>query len=592
MSRMSRPQPSPSPTPPPSRPAPATSGTPAGGGPRPVDGGPRGGGPAAGEAGPRGGAAAAGDAGSRGGGPAAGDASHPSATIAPVPGAPVGGSVGGSLGGSAGGSVGGSADRSVGWWGRLPLRTQLSLLFAVVLALGLVLTGAAALTMLRQSLVAQLDDQLDRASRDLVATLGSLPRGGAEADLPSDYQAVFATPEGDVAQRWASHTSTSGVADIPSMTVEEVVDREGRAFTVGSVDEGPRWRVLARPLVEAGTQRVVGSVAVALPTTPAEATLARMRWVLVTIGVVVVGLGALAGSFGVRRALRPLRQIEDTAAAIAAGDLTRRVPDAPTTTEVGRLAAALNGMLAQIEAAFGARTASEQRMRRFVSDASHELRTPLATIRGYGELYRMGGVPPEEVPATVRRMEEAADRMGRLVQDLLDLARLDEGRSVRREEVDLAVVVHDAAADLRALDPGRPVRVEPLVAGGSTSGALVTGDEDRLRQVLANLVGNAVQHTPAGTPVELAVGRAGADVVVEVRDHGPGIDPEHAARVFERFYRADAARGRESGGAGLGMAIVAAIVAAHGGAVGIDRTPGGGATVRVTLPAAARPAAA
>ncbi|MBX9245799.1 HAMP domain-containing histidine kinase [Actinotalea ferrariae] len=472
-----------------------------------------------------------------------------------------------------------------GWWGRLPLRTQLSLLFALVLVVGLVLTGTTALAMLRQSLVAQLDEQLDRASRDLVAITGSLPRGAAEADLPSDYQAVFVTPDGEVWQRWSSRSGSPSVADIPALSVDEVVARDGQAFTVGSVGGGPRWRVLARPLVAAGTQQVVGSVAVALPTTAADATLARMRWVLVAIGTGVVGLGALAGSVGVRRALRPLRQIEDTAAAIAAGDLARRVPDAPTTTEVGRLAAALNGMLAQIEAAFGARTASEQRMRRFVSDASHELRTPLATIRGYGELYRMGAVPPEDLPDTVRRMEEAATRMGRLVQDLLDLARLDEGRGVRREPVDLAVVVHDAAADLRALDPARAVRVEPLTPGAPTGTVVVPGDEDRLRQVLANLVGNAVRHTPPGTPVELALGRRDAEVVVEVRDHGPGIDPEHAARVFERFYRVDAARGRESGGAGLGMAIVAAIVTAHGGTVGIDRTPGGGATVRVMLPA-------
>lgn len=478
-----------------------------------------------------------------------------------------------------------AASRPTRAWRRLPLRTQLSLLFALVLVVGLVLTGATALAMLRQSLVAQLDDQLDRASRDLVAITGALPRSTSEADLPSDYQAVFVTPEGEVWQRWASRTGTDAVADIPALSTAEVVAQEGRAFTVGSVDAGPRWRVLARPIVESGSGRVLGSVAVALPTTAADATLARMRWVLVALGVGVVGLGALAGSVGVRRALRPLRQIEDTAAAIAAGDLSRRVPDAPTTTEVGRLAAALNGMLAQIEAAFGARTASEQRMRRFVSDASHELRTPLATIRGYGELYRMGAVPPDAVPDTVRRMEDAATRMGRLVQDLLDLARLDEGRTLRREPVDLAVAVHDAAADLRALDPARPVRVEPLAPGASTQGAVVLGDEDRLRQVLANLVGNAARHTPAGTAVELVVGRAGSSVVLEVRDHGPGIDPEHAARVFERFYRVDVARGRESGGAGLGMAIVAAIVAAHDGTVAIDRTPGGGTTVRVLLPA-------
>jgi len=225
-------------------------------------------------------------------------------------------------------------------------------------------------------------------------------------------------------------------------------------------------------------------------------------------------------------------------------------------------------------------------MRRFVADASHELRTPLATIRGYGELYRMGALTTtDQVDDTMRRIESSATRMGALVEDLLALARMDDGRPMRIGPVDLTVLAADAVSDLHALDPSRSTRLVPLRAGDPGGICEVLGEESRLRQVLANLVGNAVQHTPPGTPVEIAVGRTGTGFgVLEVRDHGPGIDPEHAARVFERFYRVDASRGRDSGGAGLGMAIVAAIVDAHHGTVTLEQTPGGGTTVRVTLP--------
>jgi two-component system OmpR family sensor kinase len=325
--------------------------------------------------------------------------------------------------------------------------------------------------------------------------------------------------------------------------------------------------------------------------------MSQMQWALAGISIAVLVLGALAGRLAVRRSLRPLREIEDTAAAIAAGDLSQRIPPAPKTTEVGRLGGALNVMLAQIEQAFAARAASEERMRRFVADASHELRTPLATIRGYSELYRMGAVTTKpEIDDTLRRIEDSATRMGRLVADLLNLARLDDGRPMRTQPVDLTVLVADAVSDLHALDTGRPIRFEPLVPGTPVAPCVVVGDEDRLRQVLSNLTGNVAQHTPPGTAVEIAVGCTGSGTtargVLEVRDHGPGITPEHAARVFERFYRVDSSRGRESGGgAGLGMAIVAAIVGAHHGSVEICPTPGGGTTVRVSLPVAVEPTA-
>ena len=479
-----------------------------------------------------------------------------------------------------------------GRWSRVPLRTQLTAFFATLLVIGLALTGVTALTLLQRSLVAQLDDQLATIAPLVVRqTSGRMDMGQqTERELPSDYQVVLSTASGEVVRRRSGTTTTgTAVADIPTLTVQDVVDREGRGFTVGSTSGDVRWRVLALPLQQQGGT-LVGSVAVALPLTSAEATLTQMRTAIAVIGLTVVALGAAAGSWGVRRSLRPLREIESTAAAIAAGDLGRRVPEAPATTEVGRLATALNGMLAQIEQAFAARSASERRMRQFVADASHELRTPLATIRGYGELYRMGALTTtEDVDRTVRRMEDSATRMGSLVEDLLHLARLDEARPQASRPVDLVVLAGDAAADLRALDPTRTVRLVPIAPGGTLAGAVALGDEDRLRQVLANLVGNVATHTPAGSPVELAVGRLhpqSPSAVLEVRDHGPGIPPEHAPRVFERFYRADPSRGRESGGAGLGMAIVAAIVAAHGGTVELATTPGGGTTVRVVLPAA------
>ncbi|WP_250446386.1 HAMP domain-containing sensor histidine kinase [Actinotalea sp. C106] len=471
-------------------------------------------------------------------------------------------------------------------WGRVPLRTQLTAVFALLLVVGLGLTGVAAQGLLGQSLVSQVDAQLENAAPALVEEFTSgLPSRGASTDgtQPSDYHVRVAGTDGVTLKQWAATGGTAAIPAIPRLTAEEVLGLDGKAYTVESAAGTGRWRVLSRPLVSGDT--VVGSVSVALPLRAADATLARMQAALAAIGVGVVSLGAVAGWWGVRRALQPLRQIEDTAQAIAAGDLTRRVPDSPASTEVGRLAGALNVMLAQIEQAFTDRTASEERMRRFVADASHELRTPLATIRGYGELYRMGALrEPAEVETTLHRIEDSATRMGVLVNDLLQLARLDEKRPLRHEEVDLAVLAGDAVADLHALDPTRRARLEPV--GGSVAGAVVLGDDGRLRQVLANLVGNVVQHTPPGTPVELGVGRDGDRVVLEVRDHGPGIDAAHASRVFERFYRVDASRGRETGGAGLGMAIVAAIVTAHEGTVDIAQTPGGGTTVRVTLPPA------
>jgi two-component system OmpR family sensor kinase len=268
-----------------------------------------------------------------------------------------------------------------------------------------------------------------------------------------------------------------------------------------------------------------------------------------------------------------------TAGAIAAGDLSERVPAEPQGTEAAELGDALNRMLTTIEGAFAERAASEARLRRFVADASHELRTPVTTIRGYAELYRHGGLSrPDDLDQAMRRTEQESVRMASLVDDLLLLARLDEGRPLDRETVDLGVLGIDAAADARAVAPDRTVTAD--VAEGVT----VEGDEDRLRQVVGNLVGNALVHTPAGTPVSVTVRDGDGRAVVEVRDDGPGMPPDVAERAFERFSRADASRSRHAGGSGLGLAIVRAIIEAHQGEVTLESTPGSGTTVRVVLP--------
>lgn len=471
-------------------------------------------------------------------------------------------------------------------WDAVPLVHRLVGIITVLVGLGLVLAGVVSATLLGGTMVGQVDEKLESEGLSLAQQqLESLTPFGSSL-APSDYYVrVQVGGFENVSPPSRSARLRYGVPVVPDLTAAQATARRGEPFTVGSTTDDSRWRVVAYPLM---ADDATGSVVVALPLGDVQSTVKRMVLVLVVSGAGIVLLGALAGAWAVRRSLRPLREIESTAAAIAAGDLSRRVPPAPEQTEVGRLSAALNGMLTQIEQAFAARTASEARMRRFVADASHELRTPLAAIRGYGELYRMGALRESaQVDDTMRRIEDSATRMGGLVDDLLALARLDENRPLRREPVDLTVLAADAVSDLHALDPSRAARLLPLAPGAPSGPHVVLGEEPRLRQVVANLVGNVVQHTPAGTPVELAVGTApDGQAVLEVRDHGPGIDPEHAARVFERFYRVDASRGRDSGGAGLGMAIVAAIVTAHGGTVGLAETPGGGTTVRVLLPSA------
>jgi two-component system, OmpR family, sensor kinase len=408
--------------------------------------------------------------------------------------------------------------------------------------------------------------------------------------LPSDYLVQFNNAAGTKISQSSEPLNQSDCGPaIPALSLAEVTALHGKPFTVPSTKGDERWRVVVS-VMPSGT----GSIAVAIPLTGVDSTLNQLILFDVIIGAaVLIVLAGLSYVF-VRHSLRPLVDVEHTAAAIAAGDLTRRVPQSDPRTEVGRLAGALNGMLSQIESAFRAREASEQeartsetRMRRFITDASHELRTPLTSIRGFAELYRMGAVPEEsDVDRVMTRIESESTRMGLLVDDLLLLARLDQQRPLERELVDLETIASDAVHDAQAVAPGRDVQLvlttdEPV---------LVVGDDARLRQVVGNLVTNALTHTPesAAVTVGLSIDDSEAErfAVLEVADSGPGLSPKDAQRIFERFYRVEESRTRANGGSGLGLSIVAALTAAHGGTTDVETKLGIGSRFRIRLPLA------
>ena len=451
----------------------------------------------------------------------------------------------------------------------LPLRVRLVALLVVLLLVALTLTSIATSVVMRRQLMDSTDRDLRAAAVPTASQVLSQLLGHHDGGIPTNYAVRFMPTDGSPAYA-VNPTGEVLHPDIPNLALSDPRVLGGTLFTVGSTDGQMRWRVIPGALRDGSA-----TFAVAVPLRGVDTTVQQMLSFAIVIGLVLILSCALLGWYGVRRAFRPLTQIEDTAAAIAAGDLARRIPEPTAKDEVASLSHSLNAMLAQIEQSFAVREASEARMRQFVADASHELRTPLAAVRGYAELFRQGAVTgDQDVAATA------------LVDDLLLLTRLDSSRPLQRGLVDLTVLAADAVQDARALAPTRKVRL--LALSGDLEPTTIEGDEARLRQVVTNLVGNAVNHTPAGTNIEIAVGSGvPGHARLEVRDHGGGVDPVKARRVFERFYRADPSRGRGNGGGnGLGLAIVAAIVGAHDGQVGVAATPGGGATFVVDLPTA------
>lgn len=479
---------------------------------------------------------------------------------------------------------------------RVPLRVALVALLVALVTVGLLATGLAATSLLKGYLLDQRDSELRTAVRaaqhdpDVIRAClrqesnrmpgssfyGCVPLGGAEmVDLQGP------PGEGSLPAVDPDLLRYGGTGDEP-------VD-------VPSADGRRDWRVITGEL-PGGHVLVIGA-----DLEHDQAAIRRLVSIEVVVGLIVLTVLAGAGYVLVRNRLQPLVEVERTAQAIAAGDLTQRVPVGDDRTEVGRLSRSLNGMLSRIETAFGAQQASEEaargsedRMRRFVADASHELRTPLTSIRGFAELYRQGAVgTDEEVRRLMERIEAEGGRMGLLVEDLLLLARLDQQRPLRLSPVDLAAVAGDAVHDARAVAPGRSVSLH--LDESLTAAPVVVGDESRLRQVVGNLVTNALTHTPPQTRVTVRVGAAADDpgvLVLQVADDGPGMRPEEAGRAFERFYRTDSSRARGAGGTGLGLAIVASLVAAHGGSVDLSTAPGEGAVCTVRLPRTGPPAAA
>jgi two-component system, OmpR family, sensor kinase len=512
---------------------------------------------------------------------------------------------------------------------RTPLRVKLVSALLALVAIALTVISVSSLAVFRSYLQNHAESQLKTLLQQAAYASQHGGPHGPGFGLPG-YVLELQDAQGNVVETFSGWRQP----DVPGPKIP--TDRawltaNARKFaTVPAVSGSDNWRVITAPLPVRSVDPVTGQVSEQSFTAVAgvdlgniDDTISSLAKFDLIVSLIIMAALAVAGVMAVRASLRPLTDIEQTAHAIASGDLSRRVPDRDPRTEVGRLGRSLNAMLAQIESAFHARAKSEaaarwseERMRQFVADASHELRTPLTAIRGYAEYYRQrGGVgngarhaapagtelsladggrlTEPDMDRIMQRVEQESARMGLLVEDMLLLARLDQQRPLERRPVDLLTLTADAVQDARMIAPRR--KIELTVGGGAAF--IVLGDEPRLRQVIGNLMSNALTHTPDGTPIDVRILAHGPDgrlqvpsVTVEVDDHGPGLSREQAERVFERFYRADQARGRRTGGAGLGLAIVAALVAAHDGAAGVDTAPGDGATFWITLPLAAEAA--
>ena len=466
----------------------------------------------------------------------------------------------------------------------MSLRTRLLVAVGGLLAVALVVSGAFVVGLTRASLVDQLDADLRRAGPgDLILDNGP----GPSDPTGRRFALLVFNGQGDELRQMPS-----GLPDAPD-SLPAIPARGVTALPLGQIvelaaqDGSLRYRALAlRGRI--GPAQVIAVLGA--PMSGVESSMAVLVRALLVVGLTVLVVALAVGWFLIRRDLRPLEQMTATATRISEGDLSQRVGIREPSTEVGRLGRAFDSMLDQIEGAFqsqqralGAKERSERQLRQFVADASHELRTPLTALRGYSDLYRAGGLDDAaELEQAMLRIGTESRRMAELVEDLLLLARLDQGRPLEREPVSMSDVVSDAVKDARAIEPARPI--DARVAADVT----VLGDEDRLRQVVGNLFTNFRVHTGPETRVEIQLATTDRRCRFVVADHGPGVDAGHVAHIFDRFYRADAGRSRDRGGSGLGLSIAASIVEAHGGTISYADTPGGGATFTVELPQADR----
>ncbi|AZZ55908.1 sensor histidine kinase [Rathayibacter iranicus] len=528
-------------------------------------------------------------------------------------------------------------------WNSISLRTKITAVTVLLLTLGLLVSGIGTMTMLKPQLVAQLDAQLADQVQKTASEL-SVRDLAAIDDSKADFGAVYDQYGG------LDNTNASGAADpaFPkTFTLEQALQGGDKPMEIWSSNGKVEYHVMSTVFTRGAEYQ---TLLLAVSTRDVDNIMTIYLTIFLGFGVAIVVIGALLTRLLVTTTFAPLREVEQTAAAIADGDFSQRLDGTTPNTEVGRLNRSLNAMLGRIDSAFRDRARTIDQMRRFVGDASHELRTPLVSVRGYAELYRMGALQtPEAVGQAMERIEKEAIRMGGLVEDLLELARLDETKPLALAPVDLMPLARDAAMDAMASWPDRDFGVEtrddtpvetpaleheeddfvppqtiefanpgltgPIAAAGARlarfrrrprrvkaeeiaagaavavpedagAPALVMAEENKIRQVLTNLIGNAVRYTPEDTPIEVgvAVDRSRRLALLEVIDHGEGIPPQIREKIFQRFWRADTSRTRETGGSGLGLAIVSSIVTAHKGRVDVVETPGGGATFRVALP--------
>ena len=535
------------------------------------------------------------------------------------------------------------------WWNRISLRTKVTGVTVLLVTLGLVVAGAGTMTVLQTYLIGEVDAKVDVVAQQLDGSIITFQPPGEDPQCsvttaPTDYFIAVLNYEG--AMLCSNRTMQAAQPVVESLSLQRVAARQD-AFTLPSTDAPGQWRVMAFPVTSPVSDDYF-SIVVGLDLADSNATIGRLAATFLFFGLTVVILGGALTRLLVTSTFAPLREVEATAARFAGGDFSQRLGGATPNTEVGRLNRSLNSMLSRIDRAFADRAKTIDQMRRFVGDASHELRTPLVSVRGYAELYRMGALPKEEdVGAAMERIEKEAIRMGELVVDLLELARIDEAKPLQLSVVDLVPLAQDAALDAMASYPSRLVTVistdevqpdaatestpvaaktrdlssaatGPIAFAGATLArlgarrartraeasaiaagaalallpapaphrAVVLAEENKIRQVVNNLVGNAIRFTPDTSSIEIGVGvdTDNGLAVISVIDHGEGIPLQIREKIFQRFWRADTSRTRVTGGSGLGLAIVSGIVEAHQGSVKAIDTPGGGATFRVQLP--------
>ena len=464
------------------------------------------------------------------------------------------------------------------------LRNRLILAAVFLASLAIIASDFAANTALRSYLISQVDNQLFSISSGSLERLdraGIAPQSEFEESrspfrvlqpirgVPTSTSLTLLDREGNLIGQVGGELAGQNFG-VTGLKVSQVEKYENKPFTIEGEGRNPDVRALALVLPTG-----MGSVIAANSLEEVDKTLSQLRFLFFFLGLIAIFLTALVSRWIIAISLRPLDKVEETAEAIAAGDLSARLPAAKPDTEVGRLTTSLNMMLSRIEQSFSVRVESENKLRRFVADASHELRTPLTAIRGFAELHRQGAVSGEEkTKELISRIEGESIRMSSLVEDLLLLARLDQARELDFEPVDLNTLIGEVVASAKAAGPDHPIELDLPPAE-----LFVLGDSRRIHQVVANLLANARTHTPLGTKINVTARQTLAEVIIEVADNGPGLSKSDQERIFERFFRADPARVRNSGeGSGLGLSIVDAVMKAHGGYVSVKSELDKGAT--------------